>query len=581
MGLDDEIIGIGLRGLDLGFEKSMEFARRQLEALQEEADKTEDHLTRMTRTATQATMAVGGIVTGAALGAMQRMGEYAERLYNTFQKNLPVLVKTVQTANKLGVSASLIEGLNHGAKQAGVAGKLYEGAISGIAVTLGKAEAGNNKAIKSFNTIGLSWKKLKELSPEDRLKAVADAIKNMPDENQMAGIAGIVGGGGPGATAKASALRSLFRDGAAGIDEMVEKAEKYGVAWDEAIEKQIMKANEAKITMEESFESVSLQLTASLAPAMTEIMEHFTALIDKVSESGAIELWSESLGAALKTAAGYAESLANFVTKTITGMDTLQKTSMDKKLDSMSDAEFSRLKKEYKTARAGNKEFNFDGAQVRSDRQGWITRYSKRQDDDMAITFEAAMAKRQDKINNAFIRKHEDLGLSGKTPEEIAKDRGEHKPGNASGKEAVPKEEKERARLALKAQKEKERDEKKVLRDQERANKEYTRDLITFRKREAAAQDKVIKMQEKREEFEKDKANRKQTMDRTFTANERGTVEAFRAAHGSDKADQTALQQLEQEKKIHLEEVKANDHLAAIRTAIVTRPTTTLQPLGL
>jgi len=134
----------------------------------------EDYLSTMhggigtvTSFAAQMTSAVGimGGVTG-ALAAIGMAGvNYAKGLDDA--------------ADATGLSAAEVVKFNRAARDAGVGADSLANMVSVLNAKMGDAQSGNEAAIKTFDDLGLNYKKLAEMSVAERFVEVADAISRL------------------------------------------------------------------------------------------------------------------------------------------------------------------------------------------------------------------------------------------------------------------------------------------------------------------------------------------------------------------------------------------------------------------
>lgn len=98
-------------------------------------------------------------------------------------KSVNELAKVNDEANKLGMSVEGYQMLGEIAKDAGVGVETLRTASVALTKSLNEVEAGNQGTIAAFNELGINADKLAKLTPEQKLAAVADAMKDIKDES--------------------------------------------------------------------------------------------------------------------------------------------------------------------------------------------------------------------------------------------------------------------------------------------------------------------------------------------------------------------------------------------------------------
>lgn len=523
-----------------------------------------------------------------------------ERLMETFHKELPALDATVKTAQRLNVSTKFVEGLEYGAKRARVSFKQFELGITGIQTSLSKAEKGNSKAVRAFNDLGLSWKKLQQLSPEKQMVAVSEAIHQLPEEKRLAALSSILTGGGTGKVKQAQALMPLFKEGVEGINKMVEAGDRFGVQWNKTIEDAVARSMDARNQFDSAFEGFEKQIAAGLAPAMADILETFTKWIDKANKMGQIQKVAGEIGEALKIAAGWAKGTFEYIEKIIRGRTTSDTAAAIEESQKNSGGdknaytkEVSQIARLYQQANNGM----FSGS---------VPDFN--QYDDVAGTFKDHSSPAMRAQAQAFMLARDKFHINVKTKtagtdwvglvQEISAQRLEQQSaartkrvgedverremlGDAAGREIVPEEQKKAQREAEKAAKERARIEKRTAMEQVQFFEKRAREAKQLYTQQERAETQLKHVQERKTELEKSKFEHEASIDRSFHATTVGTVEGYRAMHTSGRADTTAMRQLEQQKKIAEQEVEANKKLDLIHAAIKARNTAPSIPLNL
>ena len=89
-------------------------------------------------------------------------------------------------AQRIGIAGSTLSALNIPLRQGGSNLDEFSGAMTRLNNMIGEAAKGTNEeAVKAFDALGLSVRKLKQLSPEQQFYAVADALARVKDQGKL------------------------------------------------------------------------------------------------------------------------------------------------------------------------------------------------------------------------------------------------------------------------------------------------------------------------------------------------------------------------------------------------------------
>lgn len=153
--------------------------------------------------------AVGAAITGAMLGASKLMADVGGDI--------------ADMSARTGVGVEALSEIGFAAQLSGTDLGTFEGSVAKMQKTLAKAAAGSKGAQEIFSDLGVDFRILKRLSPEDQFKTMANAISRVEDPTLRAAAAMSVFG------KSGTAMLPLIKDGAAGIEELQGKARDLGL----------------------------------------------------------------------------------------------------------------------------------------------------------------------------------------------------------------------------------------------------------------------------------------------------------------------------------------------------------------
>jgi hypothetical protein len=198
-------------------------------------------------------------------------------------------------------------GLKLAGDLAGVGVETIATAATKADVAFISASNGSQEAIDKFTSLGLSMVDLQKMSPEQRFSAIADAIAKLPTAAERSAAAiRLFGKSG-------AELLPIFEEGAGALQKAREQAEAFGLALSGAQAQEVEKMNDAFTLAYAAIQGIVTQVVANLAPAVSAIVEEFTAF---VAGAGGVSI-GESIATALIDSAIFVVEMfgiaANFI----------------------------------------------------------------------------------------------------------------------------------------------------------------------------------------------------------------------------------------------------------------------------
>lgn len=205
-------------------------------------------------------------------------------------------------ASRTGSTYESISGLALAGDLAGVGVDAISGAMTKADRAFVLAAEGSKSATEAFKRVGLSVADLQGKSAAERFQLIAEAISALPTEAERA-AASVALFGKSGAD-----LLPMFADGADGIRQATELAQRFGLAVNSVQGKNVEAMNDSWTLVQKAIEGVITQVVANLAPAVTAINTAFT---DFVSGFGGKSI-GESIADAIMAGAEYLAGVADW-----------------------------------------------------------------------------------------------------------------------------------------------------------------------------------------------------------------------------------------------------------------------------
>lgn len=172
-------------------------------------------------------------------------------------------------SQKLNISTEALGALHFAASQLGSSGERVDVALQFMTKTLGQAALGSDKAIGSFNQLGLNFNELLKLPVEQQFLAIVDALHKIPDRAIQAAAGTAIFGKG---------MKDLTAMVAAGTGEIIKFS-------DEAAAAGILVGSETAEKMDEASDAISklINMWGSLKIALVgDYAEEITTAVDMI-----------------------------------------------------------------------------------------------------------------------------------------------------------------------------------------------------------------------------------------------------------------------------------------------------------
>lgn len=175
-----------------------------------------------------------------------------------------------------GLSSDFLQSLKFAAADAGVSFTALIGSLTKFNSFLTKAAAGNKAANKTLSELGLTIQSLMAMSPDQRFKAVADAIAKVPNSAQRAALAvQLLGKTG-------AKLLPALEGGAQSLNEAMEDLKSRGLIMSDEDRKLAAKAEGAFLKLQLALARVGQVIAAAVTPAFLKVMSVIQSVVESV-----------------------------------------------------------------------------------------------------------------------------------------------------------------------------------------------------------------------------------------------------------------------------------------------------------
>jgi hypothetical protein len=209
---------------------------------------------------------------GIAIGLREIVGGFKEMVASTMEAGVQIGHLSQQT----GISVQNLSILKYAAQSTGVDFEVLTRGFKKLAVTTYEADNGNKKAAAGFNQLGISVAQLRAKGDDmyGVLSLVADKFHEMPDGIVKSDTAAKIFGARMG-----SELIPVLDSLGGKLEEQKAEAESLGLVWDKSGIAKMEEMHKAVTGMKGAFAGLALEITSSLAPALTKLAEDASGFI--------------------------------------------------------------------------------------------------------------------------------------------------------------------------------------------------------------------------------------------------------------------------------------------------------------
>jgi len=221
--------------------------------------------------------AAGAAAAGAAVVGFSKLREEMRRID-----------EIGKMAGKLGIATEAFVGLSHGAHLSGIELTALQTSLTKMTRGLSEAAIRGGPVDDVLRELGLSSKTLADMTPNDALYKLADALTAVENPMDRVRIAQAIFG-------RAGAdMITMLQGGSAALAEMQREASRLGMVFSEGDFRQVEYANDAMARLKESTGALKRALAIELAPTIATIADNMTDWLT-TSNTGA-RAAAESIG---------------------------------------------------------------------------------------------------------------------------------------------------------------------------------------------------------------------------------------------------------------------------------------------
>lgn len=180
-----------------------------------------------------------------------------------------IIDKLAKTSDKLGIATEALGGLRHAAALTGVDSGKLDVALQRMTRRLSEAAKGSGEAVGALNELGLSAQDLKDLSPDQQFKRIADAMGDVKNQSDRVRLAfKFFDSEGVG-------LVNTLKLGSKGLDDITKRTEIFGTSLSRVDAAKIEQMNDSIFESSQFFDGFAKQITVQFAPLINELAQEF------------------------------------------------------------------------------------------------------------------------------------------------------------------------------------------------------------------------------------------------------------------------------------------------------------------
>lgn len=223
------------------------------------------NLTGLASAALKITTAISAIGAGAALSSMVAFTK----------KTIDAQDELFKLSQKTGIAVQSLAGLEFAAEQSGVELDKVAKATRQFSLLVAEAANESSGAAKKLSQLGLSYKDLKDLSPERQLLALADALSKFGREDRAVALTATLGN-------RMADLIPLLSGGSKGLQELIEQGKKLNPVTEQSA-RNAEKFNDQVNLLSKSVSALGREMVQGIIPSLTRVSDE---MVKATQQSG-------------------------------------------------------------------------------------------------------------------------------------------------------------------------------------------------------------------------------------------------------------------------------------------------------
>ena len=223
------------------------------------------NLTGLASQALKATTAISAIGAGAAFSSMVAFTK----------QTLQAQDELFKLSQKTGIAVESLAGLEFAAEQSGVELDKVAKATRQFSLLVAEAANESSGAAKKLSQLGLSYKDLKDLSPERQLLALADALSKFGREDRAVAFTATFGN-------RMADLIPLLSGGSKGLQELIEQGKKLNPVTEQSA-RNAEKFNDQVNLLSKSVSALGREMVQGIIPSLTRVSDE---MVKATQQSG-------------------------------------------------------------------------------------------------------------------------------------------------------------------------------------------------------------------------------------------------------------------------------------------------------
>lgn len=202
------------------------------------------------------------------------------KLIGAINRSSTAIDKLGKTAAKLGIGTEELGALHFAAEQSGVSVETLNMALQRSTRRIAEAAQGTGEAVKALKELGLSAEQLNQLSPDEQLNYIADAMQGVASQSDKVRLSMKL------FDSEGVSLIQMFSNSSAGLKAYAAEAASLGILLDESMVKGVEAANDANNRLSKSMGVVAQTINVQLAPYIVYAANALVALIQRLKSGG-------------------------------------------------------------------------------------------------------------------------------------------------------------------------------------------------------------------------------------------------------------------------------------------------------
>ncbi|EKO3875076.1 hypothetical protein P0F19_000232 [Vibrio metschnikovii] len=213
-----------------------------------------------------------------------------------YKQQSSLIDQTAKFADRIGISTEALTQYRYASELTGVGQQKFDTAMQRMTRRMSEAAQGTGAAAGAIKELNLTASELNQLTPDQQLKRVADAMQNVENQSDRLRLSVQL------FDTEGAAMVNMLANGSQGLNDMAAEADRLGLTLSRIDAAKIEMANDSLFRVNSLTKALKQNIAIELAPVMAGLADEFLAMSTRYG--GMNQMITDGLGV-MVTGVGY------------------------------------------------------------------------------------------------------------------------------------------------------------------------------------------------------------------------------------------------------------------------------------